>query len=69
MYFSRMCQPEGRRFQCLSLNLDQKIVLVICPVHLRYVLESCGIDQAGWLVFLSSECGVVSLCSILLIRL
>ena len=61
MCFSSMSQQEGCRFQCLFLNLDQKIVLVICSVHLRYVLESFGIDQLGWLAFLSSECGVTSL--------
>ena len=44
-------------FQCLSLSLNQKIVLVISSVHLRHVLESCGIYQAEWLTFLSSECG------------
>ena len=61
MCFSSMSQQEGRRFQCLFLNVDQKIVLVICSVHLRHVLESCGIDQPGWLAFLSSECGSASL--------
>ena len=37
---------EMGRFQCLSLSLGQKIVLVISSVHLRHVLESFGIYQA-----------------------
>ena len=61
MYFSRMYQQEDRGLQCISLRLKQKIVLVISSVHLRHVLESCGIDQAEWLAFLSSECGAAKL--------
>ena len=61
MYFLRMYQQEDRRLQCLSLRLKKKIVLVISSVHLRHVLESCGIDQAEWLTFLSSECGAANL--------
>ena len=61
MYYLRMYQQEDRRLQCLSLRLKQKIVLMISSVHLRHVLESCGIDQAEWLAFLSSECGAASL--------
>ena len=56
-----MYQQEDRRFQCLPLNLDQKIVLMISSVYLRHVLESCGIDQAEWLAFLSWECDAANL--------
>ena len=34
---------------------------MVSSVHLRHVLESCGIDQAEWLAFLSSECGAANL--------
>lgn len=42
-------------------QLGPKYYSLIYSVHLRYVLERCGIDQAAWLAFLSSECGVASL--------